>query len=78
MTSRYQNGIRNLKYRSTIPTFFCLDPLEIHVFSSIFGLSPWNSNDFYYTPLEFSINILNGGGLQFFLLNTDYKSLEES
>ena len=36
--------------------FFEVDPLEIHVFSSIFGLPPWNSNDFYSTPLEISID----------------------
>ena len=37
--------------------FFCIDPLEIHVFSSTFGVPPWNSNDFYSTSLEFSIDI---------------------
>ena len=30
-------------------------PLEIHVFSSIFGVSLRNSNDFYSTPLELSL-----------------------
>ena len=43
---------------------FCIDPLEIYVFSSIFVYPSWNSNDFYSTPLEFSI-ILNRG-LHFF------------
>ena len=37
--------------------FFALTSLEIHVFSSIFGVPLWNSNDFYSNSLEFSIDI---------------------
>ena len=42
---------------------FTVTPVEIHV--EIFGLPPWNSNDFYSNPLEISIDILNRG-FQFF------------
>ena len=41
-----------------ISIFFALTSLEIHVFSSNFGISPWNSNYFYF----YSIDILNRGG----------------
>ena len=39
----------------------------LDVFSSIFGLPPWNAKDFYSTTLEFSIDILNRGVTIFFL-----------
>ena len=47
--------------------FLKLTLLEIHVFSSIFGLPPWNAKEFYSTTLEFSIDILNRGVTFFFL-----------
>ena len=47
-----------LEYQSTLPwpptcnfSFFCIDPLEINVFSSIFGVPSWNSNDLWNFPL---------------------------
>ena len=45
--------------------FFCIDPLEIHVFSSIFGVPPWNSSEFYSTPWNFPL-ISSTRGLQIF------------
>ena len=47
----------NLSWLPGIFHFFTLTPLEIHVFSSTFSVPPWNSNDFYSTSLEFSIDI---------------------
>lgn len=42
-------------------------PLKSTFFPQILVYPPWNSNDFYSTPLEFSIDILNRGGYGFFL-----------
>ena len=43
-----------VKFTVTPGTFhfsiFYPPPLEIHVFSSIFGVPTWNSNEFYSTP----------------------------
>ena len=39
--------------------FFCIDPPGNVCFFLNVGVPPWNSNDFYSTLLEFSIDILN-------------------
>ena len=48
--------------------FFAFTPWNPCFFFK-FWFSPWNSNDFYSTPLEFFIDFLNrGGGYNFFFL----------
>ena len=47
----------------------CIDPPGNPCFSLNFWCTPWNSNNFYSTSLEFSIDILNRGVTIFFWKN---------
>ena len=70
-----------VKFTATSLEFpiFCIDPLEIRVFSSIFGLPPGIPTTFILPTLEFPIDIFNkGGGLQFFFWKNPIPTWNES